>query len=72
MSAILQDDQIDSWLDPTTSDPHVLGELLKAPREDFLDCYPVSRQINSARFDNPHYADKADFDYQGLLQERKG
>ena len=58
MPVILQDNQIDTWLDPTVSDPQQLGDLLKAPREDFLDCYPVSRQINSVRFDEPEYAEK--------------
>ena len=43
MPVILPDDQIDTWLDPTVSDPQQLGELLKPPPEDFLDCYPVSK-----------------------------
>ena len=47
MPVILQDDQIDTWLDPSLSDPRQLGALLKAPPEDLLDCYPVSRKVNS-------------------------
>jgi putative SOS response-associated peptidase YedK len=61
-------DQIDTWLDPTVSDPHQLGELLKAPPEDFLDCYAVSRQINSVKFDEPEYAKEIALDYTALLQ----
>jgi len=45
-----------------------LGELLKAPPEEFLDCYPVSRGVNSVKFDEPEYAEKIDLDYVGLLQ----
>ena len=39
---VLQDDHIDIWLDPAISDPRALDELLKAPPENFLECYPVS------------------------------
>ena len=48
-------DQIGAWLDPTVSDPKQLRELLKAPPEDFLDCYAISRQINSVKFDEAEY-----------------
>ena len=68
MPVILHDSQVGTWLDPTVSDPKRLGELLKAPMEDFLSCYPVSRGINSVRFDEPEYAEKIDLDYAGLLQ----
>ena len=68
MPLILQDDQIGTWLDPTLSDPQQLGELLKAPPEDFLDCYAISRQINSVRFDEPEYATEIALDYTRLLQ----
>ena len=54
--------------DPTVSDPQQLSLLLKAPPADFLDCYPVSRQINSVRFDEPRYAKEIALDYTGLLQ----
>ena len=50
------------------SDPQQLGELLKAPPEGFLDCYAVSRQINSVKFDEPEYAKEIALDYTGLLQ----
>ena len=68
MPVILQDDQIETWLDPTIAEPQKLNELLKAPPEDFLDCYPVSRKVNSVKFDEPDYAEKIDLDYGPLLQ----
>ena len=67
MPVILQDDQIDTWLDPTVSDPQQLSQLLKAPPEDFLDCYPVSREMNSVREDLPANAERIDVDYSALL-----
>jgi len=69
MPAILRDDQIDAWLDPTVSDPRQLGELLKPTPDSFLDCYPVSRKVNSVRFDEPEYAERIDLDYGLLLQD---
>jgi putative SOS response-associated peptidase YedK len=67
MPVILQDDQIDTWLDPTVSDPQQLDHLLKAPPEGFLDCFAISRQINSVKFDEPEYAKEIALDYTGLL-----
>src|SRR5262245_786947 len=72
MPAILQDDQIDAWLDPIVSNPRQLEELLKPPPEGFLDCYPVSRSINSVRFDEADYAERIDLDYTGMLQDEPG
>jgi SOS response associated peptidase (SRAP) len=68
MPVILQDDQIDTWLDPTISDAQNLNELLKAPPEDFLDCYPVSREMNSVRADLAESAERVDVDYSALLK----
>jgi len=62
MPVILRDDQIDTWLDPTVADPQQLAELMKAPPEDFLDCYPVSR------VDQPESAEPVDLDYSLLLK----
>ena len=67
-AVILQDDEIDTSLDPTDQIPSDYGELLKAPPKDFLDCYPVSRQVNSVKFDEPEYAERIDLDYGPLLQ----
>ena len=50
------------------SDPRQLSQLLKAPPEDFLDCYPISRQVNSVKFDEAEYAEQIDLDYPPSLQ----
>src|SRR5262245_58058893 len=63
MPVILQNDQINTWLDVTISDAQKLNELLHSPPEDSLDCYPVSSKINSMRFDEAEYAGKTDLDY---------
>jgi putative SOS response-associated peptidase YedK len=68
MPVILQDDQVETWLDPAITESQKLNELLKAPPENFLD-YPVSRQINSVRFDDSDYAQRIDMDYLRLLQK---
>jgi putative SOS response-associated peptidase YedK len=68
MPAILQDDQIKQWLDPTASDPLQLAKLLKPPQEDFLDCYPVSKEMSSGRVDDPAFADRTEVDYASLLK----
>jgi putative SOS response-associated peptidase YedK len=69
MPVILQDDQIETWLDPTVSDPLQLGELMMAPTEDFLDCYPVDKALlNSGLIDTPQCAAKIGVDYTPLLR----
>src|SRR4030095_7254383 len=56
--AILQDDVVDTWLNPTPSDPEDLTSVLKAPSEDFLKCYPVEKSLlNSGLIDTPECAD---------------
>jgi hypothetical protein len=45
-----------------------IGEVLKSPPEHFLDCYPISRQINSVKFDEPEHAKEIALDFTGLLQ----
>jgi hypothetical protein len=45
-----------------------LAELLKAPPEDFLDCYPVSKEMSSGRVDDPAFADRIEADYASLLK----
>ena len=64
----MQDDQIEQWLDLTASDPPQLAELLKSPPEDFLDCYPVSKEMSSGRIDDPTFADRIEADYVSLLK----
>jgi len=68
MPAILPDDGIETWLDPAVSDPEVLGELLKAPPEDFLDSYPVdAKLVNSARLDVPECVNPINPDFTPLF-----
>ena len=67
MPVILQDSQINSWLD-TTTDSKSLSDLLKAPPEGFLDCYPIAKSINSSKADDPGSAERIDLDYTTLLQ----
>jgi putative SOS response-associated peptidase YedK len=70
MPAILQDDQVATWLDPAVSDPNQLGNVLKAPPEHFLDCYPVDpKLVNSARIDQPECINEVKVDCQPLLPE---
>jgi putative SOS response-associated peptidase YedK len=68
MPAILQDDQIETWLDPAISDTNQLNGLLKAPSEDFLECYPVDpKLVNSALLDTPECVDPINPDYTPLF-----
>ena len=68
MPVVLKDNQINSWLDPTTSDPRTLTDLLQPPPEDFLQYHPVSKEMSSARIDEPACAEKIDLDCSSLLK----
>lgn len=69
MPVILQDGQIETWLDPTVSGPGKLGELLKAPPEDFLDGYPVDpKLVNSGLMDAPECINNTGADDSHLLK----
>jgi putative SOS response-associated peptidase YedK len=68
MPAILQDEEIETWLDPAVSDPDQLGKLLKAPPEDFLDSYPVDpKLVNSALVDVPECVNPINADFSPLF-----
>ncbi|MEW5977863.1 MAG: SOS response-associated peptidase [Acidobacteriota bacterium] len=68
MPVILPDDQIETWLDPGTP-PEPLTALLKAPPEDFLECYPVEKSLlNSGLVDAPECARRIEVDYAPLLR----
>ena len=63
MPVMLQDDEVDSWLDPALSDPGRLTRLLKAPPENFLECYPVEKKLlNSGLSDALECADNTGAD----------
>ena len=69
MPVMLPDEQIETWLDPSISNPHILSGLLKAPPEDFLDCYPVDpKLVNSGRVDTPECVNDTGTDYSHLLK----
>src|SRR5262249_12874162 len=73
MPVILQDDQIETWLDPAVSDANQLTDLLKAPPEDFLDCYPVDpKLVNSARLDVPECINEVNIEWHSLLDSIDG
>src|SRR5262249_53672107 len=73
MPAFLQDDQIETWLDPAASEPGKLSELLNAPPEHFLDCYPVDpKLVNSARVDQPECINEVNVDWHSLLDSIGG
>jgi len=68
MPVMLQDDEVDVWLNPTLSDPEALTSLLKAPPEDFLECYAVEKSLlNSVLIDTPECAESTGLDCAALL-----
>ena len=67
MPALLPENQVETWLDPMNADSAKLAKLLKAPPEDFLECYPVSKEMSSARVDHPACVEKIELDYSSLL-----
>lgn len=69
MPVILQDDQIETWLDLSVSNQDKLNEFLKALPEDFLDCYPVDpKLLNSGLVDKPECILNTEADYSHLLK----
>jgi putative SOS response-associated peptidase YedK len=50
MPLILEDEQIDEWLDPENPDPH---EVLASLPSEELELVPVSEWVNNARHDDP-------------------
>ena len=68
MPVVLQENQFNSWLDPTTSDPRKLTDLLQPPPEDYLRYHPVSKEISSARIDEPGCAARIELDCLPLLK----
>lgn len=46
-----------AWLDPSTSDPDQLFDLLTPAVPGTLDAYPVSTEVNNVRNNGPHLLD---------------
>lgn len=53
MPVILDQSRIDAWLNPANTDPATLSTLLVPCAEDYLKAYPVSRDVNNIRVNNP-------------------
>jgi len=53
MPALLQREDEARWLDPAQTDPLQLLPLLKPYPSELMEYYPVSRQVNSPRVDEP-------------------
>jgi len=71
MPVLLQDDEVDVWLNPAVSDPDRLGSFLKAPPEDFLESHAVDKNLlNSGLIDAPECAADTGVDYEPLLRTR--
>jgi len=49
MPVILAPSDWGAWLDPGTSDPDALGDLLRPAPNDLLIRYPVTKRVNNAR-----------------------
>jgi putative SOS response-associated peptidase YedK len=65
---ILPDNGVEAWLDPRT-DAEELSGLLKAPPEDWLDCYPVdAKLVNSGMVDVPECVERTDVQVSHLLK----
>lgn len=60
MPVILQDDQIDAYLDYSNQDPRLLIHLLPDLPEDYLTAYPVSRDVNKVGNNSPHLIEPMD------------
>ena len=69
MPVLLPDDAIGTWLNPRTPTPD-LTPLLKAPvPENFLDCYPVEKNLlNSGLIDTPKCIENTGAEYASLLR----
>jgi putative SOS response-associated peptidase YedK len=60
MPAILEPAAEEAWLDPNVTDAQDLTSLLHPYTLRPLECYPVSKAVNRARFDAPQLIQQAD------------
>jgi len=51
MPALLETEFFDTWLDPEFNETDVLQDILRAPKEDALEMYPVSSYVSNSRND---------------------
>lgn len=60
MPAALLKEEWDSWLDPGNHDTDALQNLLNPFPDDALDYYPVSREVNNVRNNNPELLERTE------------
>src|SRR5690606_7400356 len=60
MPAVLDDEALDHWLDPSLDDPAVLEALLAPAADDALTARAVSTWVNSPDHDDPRCLEPAD------------
>ncbi len=51
MPAVLEAEFFDTWLDPEFKETHVLQDILRTPRADVLEMYPVLSYVSNSRHD---------------------
>jgi putative SOS response-associated peptidase YedK len=58
MPLMMTPDRWDAWLDPATTDPDALRELMAPPPEGLLRAYPVSTEVSNVRNNGPQLVDE--------------
>jgi len=58
MPLMMTPDRWDAWLDPATTDPDELRDLLTAPRPGLLRAYPVGTAVSSVQNNGPELLDE--------------
>ena len=61
MPVILPAEHYGQWLDPENQDKEDLKQLLQPAPEDWLTAFPVSKQVNNARNDDPSLIERFDY-----------
>lgn len=60
MPALLLDDEINDWLNPSNSTEYVM-DLIKPYPDDAMETHIVSKQVNSTKNNHPGLLEKTDF-----------
>jgi putative SOS response-associated peptidase YedK len=68
MPVILEPGEYASWLDPTSSNPQSLVDLLRPSRNPGFEAYPVSTRVNSPRNDDPSLEQRIEPEPQSLFE----
>lgn len=67
MPLTLPPDRWDAWLDPRTTDPDAVRELLSAPPAGLVRAYPVSTQVSDVRTNGPQLVEEVAVPEEELL-----